>query len=99
MERSAPAGPLAVAQPQPEPGPLDPRRATTNFVIFRVRGDRAAFLAALKARGVLMVEYTRGSIRAVTHYGITTADIEKVLAASTEALREMTAAATTTLER
>jgi threonine aldolase len=76
---------------QPEPGLLDPRRATTNFVIFRVRGDRAAFLDALKARDVLMVEYSRGSIRAVTHYGITAADIERVLAASAEALRETSA--------
>jgi threonine aldolase len=84
---------------QPEPGPLDSRRATTNFVIFRVRGDRAAFLEALKARGVLMVEYTRGSIRAVTHYGVTAADIDKVLAASAEALRETATAATTTMER
>ena len=72
---------------QPETGRLDPSRATTNFVIFRVRGDRAAFLGALAARGVLMVEYTRGSIRAVTHHGITAADIERVLTASAEALR------------
>jgi threonine aldolase len=73
---------------QPTPGPLDPRRATTNFVIFRVRRDRAAFLAALKSRGVLMVEYNRGTIRAVTHYGITSADIESVLAACAAALAQ-----------
>jgi threonine aldolase len=73
---------------QPTPGPLDPRRATTNFVIFRVRRDRAAFLAALKSRGVLMVEYNRGTIRAVTHYGVTSADIESVLAACAAALAQ-----------
>ncbi len=33
------------------PGPLDPGRVTTNFVLFRVQRDRAAFLAALRARG------------------------------------------------
>ena len=73
---------------QPTLGPLDPARATTNFVIFRVHRDRAAFLEALKSRGVLMVEYNRGTIRAVTHYGVTSADIEHVLAACTAALAE-----------
>ena len=42
---------------QPEPGPLDPARVRTNFVLFKVDRDRAAFLAALRARDVLMVEY------------------------------------------
>jgi threonine aldolase len=73
---------------QPTPGPLDPGRTTTNFVVFRVRRDRAAFLDALRARGVLMVEYNGGTVRAVTHYGVTSADIERVLAASSAALRE-----------
>ena len=63
---------------QPAPGPLDPARAATNFVIFRVRRDRAAFLDALESRGVLMVEYSHGTIRAVTHYGVTAADVERV---------------------
>ena len=73
---------------QPTPGPLDPSRATTNFVVFRVRRHRAAFLDALRSRGVLMVEYTHGTVRAVTHYGVTAADIERVLAACAAALRE-----------
>jgi threonine aldolase len=77
---------------QPTPGPLDPRRATTDFVIFRVRRDRGAFLEALRSRGVLMVEYDHGTIRAVTHYGVTATDIERVLAACADALRETTAA-------
>ncbi len=75
---------------QPAPGPLDPGRTTTNFVVFRVRRDRAAFLDALKARGILMVAYSRGTIRAVTHYGVTAADVERVLTASADALRETT---------
>jgi len=73
---------------QPTPGRLDPRRAATNFVVFRVKADRAAFLAALKARGVLMVEYPHGTVRAVTHYGVTAADIDRAISASAEALRE-----------
>jgi len=73
---------------QPTPGPLDPARSTTNFVIFRIRRDRAAFLAALRTRGILMVEYSRGTVRAVTHYGVTAADVERVLAACADALRE-----------
>jgi threonine aldolase len=73
---------------QPTPGRLDPARARTNFVVFRVALDRAAFLAALEARGVLMVPYPHGTIRAVTHYGITAADIDATLAAVRAALAE-----------
>jgi threonine aldolase len=73
---------------QPTAGPLDPRRVRTNFVVFRVERDRAAFLATLKARGVLMVEYPHGQIRAVTHHGITATDIEATLAAVRAGLDE-----------
>ncbi len=76
---------------QPTLGTLDPRRAATNFVVFRVRRARSAFLDALRARGVLMIEYSHGTIRAVTHYGITAGDVERVLAASADALRDTTA--------
>ncbi len=87
---------------QPAPGKLDPRRATTNFVVFSVHRNRAAYLDALKSRGVLMVEYADDTIRAVTHYGVTAADIEKVLTASAAALRETaftTTATSAVLER
>ena len=83
---------------QPSAGTLDPARASTNFVIFRVRRDRAAFLEALKSRGVLMVEYNRGTVRAVTHYGVTADDIERVLAACTASLAETAATAGATAE-
>ena len=73
---------------QPTPGPLDPGRVRTNFVLFRVERDRAAFLAALRARGVLMVEYPHGQVRAVTHYGVTADDIETTIAATRAALAE-----------
>lgn len=73
---------------QPTPGRLDPDRAVTNFVIFKVRRDREAFLDALRARGVLMVDYSHGTVRAVTHYGVTAQDVETVLSACSAALRE-----------
>ena len=73
---------------QPEPGPLDPGRVRTNFVIFRVERDRAAFLTALERRGVLMVAYPHGQVRAVTHYGIGQEEIERVVAAVAETLDE-----------
>jgi len=73
---------------QPTAGCLDPGRVATNFVIFRVARDRAAFLAALEARGVLMVAYPHGAIRAVTHYGITAADVATVVAAARATLAE-----------
>ncbi|MDP9483330.1 MAG: hypothetical protein M3P84_08930, partial [Chloroflexota bacterium] len=70
------------------PGPLDPERVRTNFVLFKVERDRAAFLAALRARGVQMVEYAHGQVRAVTHYGVTATDIETTIAATRAALDE-----------
>ena len=73
---------------QPEPGRLDPRRVRTNFVVFKVDRDRAAFLAALEARDVLMVEFPYGQVRAVTHYGIDSDDIDAALAAVEAALAE-----------
>jgi threonine aldolase len=81
---------------QPEPGRLDPDRAVTTFVVFRLGAgrDRAAFLEALRSRGVLMVEYAHGTIRAVTHYGVTGADVECVIGACAEALREVSTQAT-----
>ncbi len=71
---------------QPTPGRLDPGRAVTNFVIFRVARDRAAFLDALAGRGVLMVTYPDGTIRAVTHHGVERADVEATIAAARGAL-------------
>ncbi|MDO8484487.1 MAG: GntG family PLP-dependent aldolase [Candidatus Limnocylindrales bacterium] len=73
---------------QPGLGPLDPKRVRTNFVLFKVQRDRAAFLEALRARDVLMVEYPHGQVRAVTHYGVTADDIETTIAATRAALAE-----------
>jgi threonine aldolase len=73
---------------QPAPGRLDPGRVRTNFVVFRIAGDRTAFLEGLRARGVLMVEYPHGQVRAVTHHGITADDVDAAVRASREALGE-----------
>jgi threonine aldolase len=73
---------------QPGSGPLDPERVRTNFVVFKVERDRAAFLEALRARSVVMVEYPHGQVRAVTHYGVTAADIETTITATRAALIE-----------
>ena len=74
---------------QPHGDRLDPERVTTNFVLFAVEGGparRAAYLAALRERGVGMVAYPHGQIRAVTHSGIDDADIESIVEASAAAL-------------
>ncbi len=79
---------------------LDPERAATNFVIFGVEPtDRASeagrvsrrdlrdrFLEELRAEGVLMVEYAHDAIRAVTHYGVDTEDVDAVVQACRRAL-------------
>jgi threonine aldolase len=75
---------------QPDDGPLDPARSLTNFVLFRVDRDRAEFLAAMEARGVLMVPYAHGQIRAVTHVGVTAADVDRVVATAAAVIRELT---------
>ncbi len=70
------------------PGRLDPERATTNFVLFKLDRDRAPFLDALRARNVLMTEYAHGQVRAVTHHPVTADDIDTVVAAVRTALDE-----------
>jgi len=73
---------------QPQPGRLDPERIATNFVLFKVDRDRAAFLAALRARNVLMVEYAHGQVRAVSHHDVSADDIDTAIRATREALAE-----------
>ena len=82
---------------QPDDGPLDPGRFLTNFVLFRVDRDRAAFLAAMEAHGVLLVPYAHGQVRAVTHVGVTAADVDRVVATAATVLRDLPPAPTPTL--
>jgi threonine aldolase len=72
---------------QPGDGPLDPDRVRTNFVLFRVERDRAAFIEAVRARGVLLEWYPHGQVRAATHVGIGPAEIDQTIIAIRDALR------------
>jgi threonine aldolase len=74
---------------QPAPGPLDPGRVQTNFVLFRVGRDRAALLAAARERGVLLEPYPHGQVRAATHHGVETADIDRTVAVIAAALADL----------
>jgi threonine aldolase len=81
---------------------LDPARVRTNFVLFGVGDDedwpadvaarervlrtRAAFLGELHDRGVRIIEYPKGLIRAIPHYGIDRSDIDAAIDASRAAL-------------
>jgi threonine aldolase len=69
-------------------GPLDPGRVFTNFVLFRVDRDRQAFLDGLLARGIQMISFPHGQVRAVTHYGVNAADMDRAIAAVAAVLRE-----------
>jgi threonine aldolase len=68
---------------------LDPSRVRTNFVFFELerRELRMPFLDALANEGALMIDYPGGNrIRAVTHYGIETADVDAAIDATRRAL-------------
>jgi threonine aldolase len=73
---------------QPTPGRLDPGRIATNFVLFKVERDRTEFLSRLAARNVLMVDYSHGQVRAVTHHDVSAADIDTVIRVTRETLAE-----------
>ncbi len=71
---------------------LEPARVRTNFVFFEVSRPelRMKFLDALKDEGVSMIDYPGGDrIRAVTHYGISEADIDSAIDATRRALNSV----------
>jgi len=76
---------------------LDPGRVRTNYVVFGLdrHADRdpievrSLFLAELQGRGVLCVPYSHGHVRALTHHGIEAPDIERVLVAVRQTLRDV----------
>ncbi len=83
---------------------LDPTRVRTNFVLFglgaqswpddtvaraAVLRQRAEFLAALADRGVRMIEYPKGMVRAMPHYGVESGDIERAITATRATLADV----------
>lgn len=64
----------------------------TNMVVFDIDGDAEAsrrFASAMKQRGVLISPRDPTSFRAVTHYGISRADIDRAVAAAAQAAGEV----------
>lgn len=64
------------------------RKPETNIVLFRVR-DSLGFLRETRAQGVLWNPIAEGVFRAVTHLGISDADVEAALRATATALRAL----------
>ncbi|MGH7931540.1 MAG: low-specificity L-threonine aldolase [Candidatus Binataceae bacterium] len=67
-----------------------PVKRRTNMVVFEVDGGAEAarrFAAAFKERGVLVGARGPTAFRAVTHYGITRADIDRAVVMAGEAAR------------
>jgi threonine aldolase len=68
-----------------------PAKRRTNIVIFDVDGDEAAaakFAEALRERDVLIGARGPATFRAVTHYGISRKDVDRAVAAASEAAAE-----------
>jgi threonine aldolase len=68
-----------------------PVKRRTNMVVFDIAGTAeaaAAFVASLLQRGVLVGARGRTAFRAVTHYGISRADVDRAVAAVSEAAAE-----------
>ena len=77
---------------------IEPETIETNILFFGVRGDDGQpadvtpLVTTAAKSGVLLSGGDDGRIRAVTHYGISEADIERALTALAEAMRETRAA-------
>jgi len=73
---------------------LDPARARTNTIFFALRPRpgqsereaRDAFMTETAGHGVAYVRYPGGLVRAMTHYGIGRADVERTLTLTQAAL-------------
>jgi threonine aldolase len=69
-----------------------PVKRRTNMVVFDIAGDgdkAALFAARLKERGVLIGVRGPTAFRAVTHYGIRRDDVDRAVAAASEAAAEV----------
>jgi threonine aldolase len=70
---------------------VDLSTVQTNIVVVELASDRLTqteLVERLRERGVLVVPWTKGRIRLVTHYGLDTQDIEKALQAIGDVLKE-----------
>lgn len=68
-----------------------PVKRRTNMVVFDIARSAeaaAAFAASLRNRGVLVGARGTTAFRAVTHYGISRADVDRAVAAASEAAAE-----------
>jgi threonine aldolase len=77
---------------------IDPARVVTDIVNFSVQNaqqqkltaaETLRFLAKAREHGVLMGTMGEGTIRAVTHYGVTADDVDQALVGIRRALIEM----------
>lgn len=70
---------------------LDPSGVHSNIVVFKLRPESnftpATFAIALQAKGVLMVPFVEGTVRAVTHNDVSSADVDAALAAVNDVLQ------------
>ncbi len=69
-----------------------PVKNRTNMVVFDLDGDAEAsrrFAAAMRQRGVLISPREATSFRAVTHHGISRADVDRAVAAAAQAAGEV----------
>ncbi|MFI5557868.1 low-specificity L-threonine aldolase [Amycolatopsis japonica] len=71
---------------------VDASAITTNIVLFRVTAkelDDNSFLRAVRQRGLAIAEFGHGRIRAVTHRGLSAADVSSAVAIVADVVREL----------
>jgi threonine aldolase len=69
---------------------IEPEKVQTNIIYFEVNEDRMTakeLVAKLNKKGVKMLSLEARQLRAVTHYGISTEDIDAALKALSEAMK------------
>jgi threonine aldolase len=69
---------------------LDPAAVVTNIVLFRIRDPRwspESLVPALGAAGVAVAGFGPGRIRAVTHAGVSRADVDRAVEITAEVLK------------
>ena len=70
---------------------VDLSTVQTNIVVVELTSDRLAqaeLVERLREQEVLVVPWTKGRIRLVTHYGIERKEIEKALQAISDVMKE-----------